>query len=784
MNNTHFVSVYVEGFRGIATSLTFFLDQPGLNFVKGVNGAGKTTVFEAVVWAIYGINLKDTNQDKITSWPEIRPPSFQGTKVAVIFYNNDNEYTVARHLGYKGTTADIKGEDQLIVIKNGIIDGNPRNKAEMQDKINAIMGIDAKTFVNSILFGQRMARLIEQDNTDKRKLFDELFETEWIKIAKDRADIRITSISEAVKDDETTITSNEGQITSLETAIDNENTMLVSFEDNKKNRLKQHKENLEKYTQELSGFNQELTEATNKRNQLQFDEEEYTKVNNKIIEIRSSMDHITETINDLDLTITALNQAADNFTKIYKEASEGLVTPDHTEDLARIDGCEAAIEDAEGNIAELQDYAEMDIEEITLKKDNLEKEKIEGELRLTQLKNELSILQAKGPEVASTICSACGASIKDAAALNKKYQKQFNDKVKELETTINEMTESLEGTYVLLEAVVNNLINIDTFHEWEESIIKHRQTITELRASITSKDQQYKIDTLGIQNLKDRMDANQTSIDEKTALRTEKQEAYKVKEEQYLNTRENSAAILELKSQYDAISTTISDIESDIKDCEKDIAVANESIISIDAEEPPVSHKEEYKTKIIKLREAIEDIKTRIVGKQQEKEDLLWWSQKGLSNTGIKAFIFKAMLDRLNENTKKYGERLGVSLEFSIDLDKASRPFTTKCSVKGIMNKEYKEFSGGEKQRLDIALIFAMYDLVSMNTDFNILIMDEVFEGLDEEGEATVFDLIRMKAQEDKSVFIITHSVVMDSLYSNTIEFSKGTYGTVLDTVV
>ena len=62
-----------------------------------------------------------------------------------------------------------------------------------------------------------------------------------------------------------------------------------------------------------------------------------------------------------------------------------------------------------------------------------------------------------------------------------------------------------------------------------------------------------------------------------------------------------------------------------------------------------------------------------------------------------------------------------------------------------------------------------MYDLISMNAETNILIMDEVFEGLDEEGEAGVMDLIRGKADEGKSVYVITHSAVLDGLYANII---------------
>ena len=46
---------------------------------------------------------------------------------------------------------------------------------------------------------------------------------------------------------------------------------------------------------------------------------------------------------------------------------------------------------------------------------------------------------------------------------------------------------------------------------------------------------------------------------------------------------------------------------------------------------------------------------------------------------------------------------------------------------------------------------------------------DEVFEGLDESGEAAVFDLVRTKAEEGKSIYIITHSPHIDSLYSSTM---------------
>jgi DNA repair exonuclease SbcCD ATPase subunit len=169
-------------------------------------------------------------------------------------------------------------------------------------------------------------------------------------------------------------------------------------------------------------------------------------------------------------------------------------------------------------------------------------------------------------------------------------------------------------------------------------------------------------------------------------------------------------------------------------------------------------------------------------GQKEEVEKALevrkFWL-KALAANGLKAYIFKAMLDELNQYTKKYGDKLGCSIRFSLDLDKASTPFQTICSLGDRINKDYKEFSGGQKQRLDIVLMFAMHDLLSSSTQLSLLIMDEVFEGLDEQGESDVFELIREKA-EGKSVFVISHSQVLDTLYSKTIEITESNGKTIL----
>ena len=131
MNKIQFEWLNAEGFRSLVNLLTFNLNKPGLNLIKGINGAGKTSIFEALVWCLFGINLKETNQDQVVTWPENRTSQFQGTRVSVTFHILGNTYCVIRHINFKGLTEGVKGEDYLMLLKDGEMVGDYRNKKEI-----------------------------------------------------------------------------------------------------------------------------------------------------------------------------------------------------------------------------------------------------------------------------------------------------------------------------------------------------------------------------------------------------------------------------------------------------------------------------------------------------------------------------------------------------------------------------------------------------------------------------------------------------------------------------
>jgi len=137
--------------------------------------------------------LKGVNTDQVPSWEWIRPKGWRGTRVAVDWTKGEWDYRVIRHQKFLGTTSGISGASKLIILRKSIAEdkftdahivGEEHHKGNQQEWIERVLGIDGKTFLNSVVFGQRMKRLIEATNDEKRKLFEGLFDLEFIAQAR------------------------------------------------------------------------------------------------------------------------------------------------------------------------------------------------------------------------------------------------------------------------------------------------------------------------------------------------------------------------------------------------------------------------------------------------------------------------------------------------------------------------------------------------------------------------------------------------------------------------
>lgn len=178
-----FGNIIIEGFCSIPY-LELNLGSKGITVIRGATGEGKTTILSALVWGAYGKNLK--GKSDVNTWEKYRPKNYNGTKVEIYFSKDGKTHKITRCLKYKGEVNGAKGKDRLIY-EIDAVEVSEKNKGEIQALINADLGMSYSLFMNSILFGQGMKRLIQESSSDKKDLFEEIFELEYISKARDIA---------------------------------------------------------------------------------------------------------------------------------------------------------------------------------------------------------------------------------------------------------------------------------------------------------------------------------------------------------------------------------------------------------------------------------------------------------------------------------------------------------------------------------------------------------------------------------------------------------------------
>lgn len=150
--------------------------------IKAPNGKGKSSILSSLVWALYGKNLKGVSN--VSTWESVRPKDYLGTMVELYFQKDSHLFKIIRCQKYKGILEDgAKGNDRLIFLKDNEL-VSVKGKNQIQDEICKEVGLSYTLFMNSIMFGQGIKRLIQESNSDKKKIFEEVFDLEFLNLAK------------------------------------------------------------------------------------------------------------------------------------------------------------------------------------------------------------------------------------------------------------------------------------------------------------------------------------------------------------------------------------------------------------------------------------------------------------------------------------------------------------------------------------------------------------------------------------------------------------------------
>jgi ATPase subunit of ABC transporter with duplicated ATPase domains len=142
-----------------------------------------------------------------------------------------------------------------------------------------------------------------------------------------------------------------------------------------------------------------------------------------------------------------------------------------------------------------------------------------------------------------------------------------------------------------------------------------------------------------------------------------------------------------------------------------------------------------------------------------------------LKDTGIKTKIIKQYLPVINKLVNQYLQVLDFFVHFNLD-----ESFQETIRSRHRDEFTYASFSEGEKQRIDLALLFTWRQIAKMKNSVatNLLLLDETFDSsLDHEGVENLIKILYTLG-EDTNVFVISHKgEILDGRFANKIEFIK-----------
>jgi DNA repair exonuclease SbcCD ATPase subunit len=727
-------------------------------------GAGKSTIANAIIWCLFGrLPFKQKPADKVIN-------KTTGENCIVIITTTDG-YTIIRTRNYNGK------HDLLIKQPNGedISDSTNRNA---QQHLNKLFSLDYDIFTTSVFFAQFGIPFMELPSPKRKKALERMLHLNKFDHYVEAAKERIKSLT----------TNQDKEIAESDAQQREAKRIAQQIEDN----LKQHQEyeqqrqkRIEQQRQTLEGVDQQYDERKNKL-------EEKLDTNQKNLkQIKTyDLDNLRLEWEKHDAKIAKLDKARDRIRHI-KDQIVRLETKRETKQLdqkppkyfdEQLNKLHTQLQETQKqtNKATAHDIDLLKIQLQQYKELVSKAEQVRQELTVTKtqkhgiellIHNEKERIEKIGAK-AGKICPNCGQEITKDHVL--KTCKPSHDK-------LNKFQEDLKQ----IEAKLLSLSNSLTTAVKQAEKQKPKQDLAEAlfaNAQIDAKTQTIKQLQETIKRTQEEKEGQQTinqEIEQLTEEINRKNEFSKTKliaiEQKRLTLSPPEVTIREAeayKAQYDSKRSEIRNTEAAITDLtiqkQQTKDSIRDNIIQIQQESNP------YKALIDTNRKHLEQVR----GNNTECQKKIGQFDKLIKHTEyiksaysdrrkIKAHILARLIPYFNERISYYLDSFECSfvLTFTNALQEKSAPWS------------YEMCSGGERKKIDVALMFAIHDLhVSIyDQKCNVLVFDEVDGRLDADGVTKFIEILFNELSQNKArtILVMSHKDTMQDAFPTKILVKK-----------
>ena len=752
----------------------------GLIGIIGENGSGKSTILEAVGWAMYGTYA-------LTGRTEKEGVKTQGVgidencEVTLEFEMAENTYKIVRRLHGKRAVA------HAFIYKNG----EDKVAAEREEGVNTyvskLFGMDRATFFASVFARQKELDLLTSQNpAERQKIIRRLLRIDLIDsaIGEIRRDNRLKKqLAENLKEMLVDVTAVSAEIKELL---------------RKKNLSSQQREADEKI---FKNIKTELRSAKAIKQDLESKRKAFQKIHTSLFSIKKEIRNKSEQMEKRTEELEKLKVEKKELIKMEPKETLYLSIRKALEKLEGIRGLYEEKKNLEKDLNERQnDFSKIlqgkqrlinslsGYKGLAEKKKTLEMELKSKRIDLNRAAKDLNTLSAK--------VEACRESI---AQLE---EKKKNIKKLGPQSKCPECSQDLGANY-------ENILD-----HFDKEIVKQQQTTADLETK--SKEQKAKSKSIEkyIEDIESKLEGLREDEKEEAGIKSKfdmeekrlvalsesikfkKARMYKIgklqfSETKYEELKKQNKDLLKFHEQIMELRTKTARIPSlvqEIKVLDEQAAELNKEKISKEKEQKGIgfsdkeqevaaTHYEDLQDKAHKQEMAIKDtqhlietIKLQITQKENElkrqRETRKKW--KKANNEAKKLTVLDDLMDRFRQNLASRIRPMLIARTSqlvagttggryaAVDLDEEYNVYV----YDGTERFPIKRFSGGEQDLVNLCLRVAISQVISeqnSRTGINFIALDEIFGSQDAGRKESILKALNNISGQFRQIFLITH---------------------------
>ena len=766
-------SIKLKNFKKFQDS-SFVFDE-GLIGIIGNNGSGKSTIFEAIFYSLYGeLKRKKDLIKNINSSSDVL--------VELVFLFNNKEYKVIRELRGKNLSpkAFLYCEGELIV----------SSSKEVTNFIIKLTKMNKDAFLNTLFASQKeltsLSKLGKEDRkTMIRKLLGlqkiDLVEKELIEIIRGlKKDI--DSFREVLLSDE-----DINQKKTLKTSLNKKIESLIL--EQKKYNITLITKEIETITKTLQTLEEIKTTIQNITKEMEIIKKDISKDTTQLEKLKNELNNlkskkVNQKVIDKYLSLEKKLQELNNLKNLYIK-KQGLLESQEIlrKNYVSLQNEIKALQEEIKEIAILnQSLKNLNIQEIENQKQIIEKKlkTIESQINqekgiIEDIKTKIQNLQNLGKEATCPTCYR---------PLDKEYDNVISSMYQTIQTIQNEKIATLDKEYLDINKEFQTIqTSLKEKQTKEKEILNKLAILENKKLELTKKEKEFAKTTQ--EGLKNKKAIEELNIEYDENLHNQIEKEYNSLKDEYNQN-------LEIQTELKRIPI----LENEIKELNLSI---NQNTQKLNSFKLPDFNYKEYIT--LKEKLSLLQIKEKEYQKEINKIDVEIATLKGEIKTIEKILDMNSkQLKKLNnkkQDLEDY-EKIKVSLnEFKTKINSQITPRISDIASEmfNLITKgryelievddnfefyiydegkkfELERFSGGEIDLANLVLRIAISQTISEINGSNIefLAFDEVFGSQDENRREEILNGFNLLKDKYKQIFLISHEIDIKEMFEKVIE--------------